>query len=201
MLHHGICVVLPRYLCGTTTVSVWYYHSICVVLPQYLCGTTTVSVWYCTWWGCTLAAIPVTGVRWEGVIWTWPLRILYNMVSAYMSARRCSRLRHLSSANMSVTQALRSCFANTHLAAKQGKVNQKYNNTMHTHIQCKKIKTICHAQDLWKLTRLVNNCIYYACSFTRYCFPQWILKLPGSFEIHWLRQYLINLDLFGIKDL
>ena len=34
-----------------------------------------------------------------------------------MSARRYSRLRHLSSANMSVTLALRSCLANTHLAA------------------------------------------------------------------------------------
>ena len=37
--------------------------------------------------------------------------------------------------------------------------------------------------------------------FTRYCLTQWISKLPGSFEIHWVRQNLISMVLFGIKDL
>ena len=33
------------------------------------------------------------------------------------------------------------------------------------------------------------------------CLTQWISKLPGSFEIHWVRQYLVNIVLFRIKDL
>ena len=37
--------------------------------------------------------------------------------------------------------------------------------------------------------------------FTRYCLTQWISKLSGSFEIHGARQYLINVVLFGIRDL
>ena len=28
--------------------------------------------------------------------------------------------------------------------------------------------------------------------FTKYWLIQWISKLPGSFEIHWVRQYLVN---------
>ena len=28
--------------------------------------------------------------------------------------------------------------------------------------------------------------------FTMYCLTQWISKLLGSFEIHWVRQYLVN---------
>ena len=28
-------------------------------------------------------------------------------------------------------------------------------------------------------------------TFTKYCFTQWISKLPRSFEIHWVSQYLI----------
>ena len=27
-------------------------------------------------------------------------------------------------------------------------------------------------------------------TFTKYCLTQWISKLPGSFEIHWVRQYV-----------
>ena len=35
-------------------------------------------------------------------------------------------------------------------------------------------------------------------TFTMYCLAQWISKLPGSFEVHWARQYLVNLmDLAG----
>ena len=30
-------------------------------------------------------------------------------------------------------------------------------------------------------------------TFTKYRFSQWISKLPGSFEINWVRQYLVNL--------
>ena len=36
--------------------------------------------------------------------------------------------------------------------------------------------------------------------FTRYCLTQWISKLPGSFKIHRMRQYLVNIVLFGIKN-
>ena len=29
-------------------------------------------------------------------------------------------------------------------------------------------------------------------TFTKYCLTKWISKLPGSFENHWVRQYLLN---------
>ena len=29
-------------------------------------------------------------------------------------------------------------------------------------------------------------------TFTKYCLTQWISKLPWSFEIHWVRHYLVN---------
>ena len=38
-------------------------------------------------------------------------------------------------------------------------------------------------------------------AFTRYCFIQWILKLRGRFEIHWVRQFSICVVLFGMKGL
>ena len=34
---------------------------------------------------------------------------------------------------------------------------------------------------------------------TEYCLTQWISKLPESFEIHWVRQYLVNVVLFMNK--
>ena len=37
--------------------------------------------------------------------------------------------------------------------------------------------------------------------FTRYCLTQWFSKLQESFEIHWVRQYLVDIVLFQIKDL
>ena len=38
-------------------------------------------------------------------------------------------------------------------------------------------------------------------TFTKYCLTQWILKLPGSFEIHWERQYHANvMGLEGIVN-
>ena len=40
---------------------------------------------------------------------------------------------------------------------------------------------------------LVNSCIYYA--------TLEIYQVLGSFEIHWVRQYLIDVVLFGIKNL
>ena len=43
---------------------------------------------------------------------------------------------------------------------------------------------------------LVNSCIYYARQIRE--INQALL--PGSFAIHWLRQYLVNVVLFGIKD-
>ena len=50
----------------------------------------------------------------------------------------------------------------------------------------------------------VKSCIYYAHythKITKYCLTQWISKLPGSFEIHWVRQYMVNVVLFQIQDL
>ena len=37
--------------------------------------------------------------------------------------------------------------------------------------------------------------------FSKYHVTQWISKLAESFEIHWVRKYLVNVVLFGIKDL
>ena len=36
---------------------------------------------------------------------------------------------------------------------------------------------------------------------TRYCLKRCISKLPWSFEIHYVRQYLVNLFLFRKKDM
>ena len=44
----------------------------------------------------------------------------------------------------------------------------------------------------------VNSCVYYARQ------THGIYQLPPywvDFEIHWVKQYLTNVDLFGIKDL
>ena len=38
-------------------------------------------------------------------------------------------------------------------------------------------------------------------TFIDYCLTQWISELPGSFEIHWVRQYLVNfMGLAGIVN-
>ena len=38
-------------------------------------------------------------------------------------------------------------------------------------------------------------------TFTKFCLTQWISKLPGSFVIHWVRQYLVNfMGLAGIAN-
>ena len=38
-------------------------------------------------------------------------------------------------------------------------------------------------------------------TFTKYCLTQWFSKLPRSFEIHRVRQYLVNLKgLVGIVN-
>ena len=51
---------------------------------------------------------------------------------------------------------------------------------------------------------LVNICVYYARP-TREIYQALYyvvnLKAPVSFEIHWVKQYLVNVVLFGIKDL
>ena len=33
--------------------------------------------------------------------------------------------------------------------------------------------------------------------YTKYCFTEWISKLLGGFEIHWVRQYLVNSRVWG----
>ena len=43
--------------------------------------------------------------------------------------------------------------------------------------------------------------IPFKTTFIKYWFNQWNSKLPGSFEIHWIRQYLANFsDLTGIVN-
>ena len=37
--------------------------------------------------------------------------------------------------------------------------------------------------------------------FNSYDPTQWISKLAMNFEIHWVRQHLVNVFLFGVKDL
>ena len=37
--------------------------------------------------------------------------------------------------------------------------------------------------------------------FIRYCLTRWILNLPVSFGIHWVRQYLLTVALFHIMDM
>ena len=41
-------------------------------------------------------------------------------------------------------------------------------------------------------TYVYSSFPWNAITFTEYCLTQWISKLPGSFEIHWVRQYLVN---------
>ena len=51
---------------------------------------------------------------------------------------------------------------------------------------------------------LVNSCIYFDCqTYEIYqVLPYSVdFKAPGSFEIHWVRQYVVNVALFGIKFL
>ena len=43
-----------------------------------------------------------------------------------------------------------------------------------------------------KLSHLLTQVIRNRSTFTKYCLTQCISKLPGSFEIHWVRQYLVN---------
>ena len=38
-------------------------------------------------------------------------------------------------------------------------------------------------------------------TYAKCCLAQWISKLPRSFEIHWVRQYLVNfMGLVGMVD-
>ena len=61
-----------------------------------------------------------------------------------------------------------------------------------------------------KIGNLVNSCIYFAhqtheiyqvLPYSVQFKAPGISQIQGSFEIHWVRQYLVNIDLFGIKDL
>ena len=58
-----------------------------------------------------------------------------------------------------------------------------------------KIRSIRHARDLWKLVQCCEQFHLLSLSdpwnLPGYCLTQWISKLPGSFEIHWVRQYLV----------
>ena len=65
-----------------------------------------------------------------------------------------------------------------------------------------KIRTIHHARDWWKLAWSVAFTMpVRPMKFASYCFTQWISKLLGSFEIHCVRQYLVNVVLIRTNDL
>ena len=67
-----------------------------------------------------------------------------------------------------------------------------------------KNKTIYHARDLWNWVALINNCVYYArqTHVFYHLLPYSVdFQAPGSFEIHWVRQYLVNVVLFGIEEM
>ena len=76
--------------------------------------------------------------------------------------------------------------------------------------------TICTKKQCWKLGRfampqayenwlgLENSCDYYACQirlFTRYCLSVDFKAHRELWYIHWVTRYLVNVVLFGIKDL
>ena len=50
----------------------------------------------------------------------------------------------------------------------------------------------------------VNSYVYYACQtremYQVLTYSMDFKALPGSFETHWVRQYLVNVVLFGIED-
>ena len=58
-----------------------------------------------------------------------------------------------------------------------------------------KIRTICYALELWKLAQSCKQ-LCLLCPPDPWNFPGTALlmdfKAPGSFEIHWVRQYLVN---------
>ena len=45
---------------------------------------------------------------------------------------------------------------------------------------------------LYSYLRCLRSFIPNKTIFTKYCFTQWISKLPKSFGIHWVRQYLVH---------
>ena len=45
--------------------------------------------------------------------------------------------------------------------------------------------------ELYGHFKCYKSCILNKTTFTKCCLTQWISKLPGSFEIHWIRQYLL----------
>ena len=54
------------------------------------------------------------------------------------------------------------------------------------------------------ISNVYRSCMPNKTTSAKYCLTQWISKLPGSFEIHWVRQYLVNfmglLDIANAKD-
>ena len=75
------------------------------------------------------------------------------------------------------------------LETPSGRVNKDYDNMPRNLAwSCKHLYLLC-LPDQWNLP------VYY-------CLSQWISKLPGNFEIYWVRQYLVNdIVLFEIKNL
>ena len=73
------------------------------------------------------------------------------------------------------------------------------------HIQCQKLGKISTDPALL-LSFMVISDVYMAfiwnkTTFTKYFLTQWISKLPGSFEINWVSQYLVNvMGLVGIVN-
>ena len=42
------------------------------------------------------------------------------------------------------------------------------------------------------ISEVYRSFIWIKTTVTKYCLTQWISQLTGSFEIHWVRQYLVK---------
>ena len=64
-----------------------------------------------------------------------------------------------------------------------------------TSLQCYELWQFAMPATFEKCLGAVKIWVYYARQtgqFSRYCFTRWILKLPGIFELPWVRQHLVN---------
>ena len=86
-----------------------------------------------------------------------------------------------------------------------GKIGQYQTTTKHNNMQTmciclgmypmSKMRKNIYRSDLWALCsfQMFTGPIFQVkLHFAEYCITQWISKLPGSFEIHWVKQYLVK---------
>ena len=79
-------------------------------------------------------------------------------------------------------------------------IHRRSNTHTHTHLCIwDSAKFVMHANSILQIVAFIMP--GRSAKIIRYCLTPWIPKLPRSFEIHWVRQYLVNVVIFGIKDL